>query len=113
MTPYPGWFDGPAGSGEEDLGAAGSPTQHRDVGDHTAKPDSGALEAFGGLSSAVKIQRAEVGTAPSIDLNGYPMQGEAPGGAHGVHGSMAGDNSEPMKGEYSKSYSGRGTDKYD
>jgi hypothetical protein len=113
MTPYPGWYDGPAGSGTEDLGPADNPTVHRSVGDHVAKPDAGAMEDWGGLTSAVKIQRAEISAAPSIDLNGYPMQGEAPGGAHGVHGSQAGDNSEPMKGEYSKSYSGKGRDKYD
>ena len=85
------------GAGETDLGPAGSPTKHSDVGDHTAKPDSGALEAFGGLGSAIKIQRAKVSAAPSIDLPGYPMAGEAPGGAHGAKGAMAGGNSAPMK----------------
>ena len=92
MSPGHGWYDSNAGSGEESLGEAGHPTPHKDTGDHTAKPDAGALEAFGGLHAAVKIQRASVGAAPSIDLDGYPMAGEAPGQAHGVHGEMQGDS---------------------
>ena len=78
------------GAGEKDLVPAGSPTIHRDVGDNTAKPDAGALAAFGGIASAIKIQRAKVSAAPSIDKPGYPMAGEAPGGATGVHGAMDG-----------------------
>jgi len=77
------------GSGSKDLGAPGHPTTHRDVGDHTAKPDSGALAAFGGLGAAIKIQRAHVVSGERIDKPGYAMAGEGSGpGSHAEHGQM-------------------------
>ncbi|OHD16725.1 MAG: hypothetical protein A2Y38_10585 [Spirochaetes bacterium GWB1_59_5] len=66
--------------GSEDLGPAGSPTKvdFKDKG--TDKPDSGALEAFGGIARATKTDHImEIGR-PNIEQPEYPMKGEAASG---------------------------------
>ena len=63
--------------GSEDLGPAGSPTKIDFKDKTTDKPDSGALEAFGGIAKATKTDHIiEIGR-PNIEQSEYPMKGEA------------------------------------
>ena len=71
---------GNAGSGSTDLGPADSPTPHKDTGEAGGAPDSGALDAFGGIQHSRTIHRAKVSQSVSIDRPGYPMAGEAASG---------------------------------
>lgn len=66
--------------GSEDLGPAGSPTKVDFKDKATDKPDSGALEAFGGIAKATKSDRILDTGRPNIEQPEYPMKGEAASG---------------------------------